>query len=64
MELDEGCALWEVRNMKVKIQCHSCDGCGFVHDVEYKTLKDVVLLCPECNGKGYVEDEKYEGTVT
>ncbi len=46
---------------EVKIQCHSCDGRGWVHDTEYKTLKPIQILCPECGGEGYVEDELYEG---
>ena len=43
----------------VRILCHSCDGDGFIEEVEYETNQLIKVLCPECEGKGWVEGQGY-----
>ncbi|MBU1140942.1 MAG: hypothetical protein KKG64_00300 [Firmicutes bacterium] len=50
----------EVNKTMVKIECPTCDGEGWIREVEYKTEKDVQIICMACSGLGYYEAELFE----
>ena len=44
-----------------KIECHTCDGMGYVTEKKFATKNIIKCVCPECKGRKWVPSERSVG---